>query len=72
MKDPYEHRRDALARILAASLMQLVADPTGERLPEGCWRQMSPKANAILFIVSKDAEHDKAGRALEHDFERGV
>jgi hypothetical protein len=63
----YEQRRDAMARILAASLMGLVRDPTGAKLPEDCWRQMVPKANAILFIVSRGVEHETAGKALEHD-----
>lgn len=63
----YDQRSDALARILAASLMGLVNDPTGSGLPEDCWRQMSAKANAILFIVSSGTEHEAAGRALERD-----
>lgn len=72
MTAPYEQRRDTLARLLAASLMQLVKDPTGSRLPEDCWRQMAPKANAILFIVSPPGtEHNVAGLALERDFEGG-
>ena len=63
---PYQQRSEALARILAASLMELVKDPTGSRLPEACWRQMSAKANAILFIVSPPGtEHEIAGKALE-------
>jgi len=67
VKAPYEQRSDALARILAASLMGLVKDPTGIGLPEKCWRQMTAKANAILFIVSSGTEHEAAGRALERD-----
>jgi len=66
----YHARREALAKILAASLMGLVKDPTGTRLPEECWRQMVAKADAILFIVSPPSlEHDEAGRALEGHFE---
>ena len=65
MPTPYQQRRDALARILAASLMGLVKDPTGSGLPEECWRQMAAKADAILFIVSTGTEHETAGRALE-------
>lgn len=70
---PYQQRSDALARVLAASLMGLVKDPTGNRLPEDCWRQMTAKANAILFIVSSGTEHEIAGKALERDLdtERG-
>jgi hypothetical protein len=67
MGNPYEKRRDALARLLAASLMGLVEDPTGANLPEDCWRQMIPKANAILFIVSVGVEHEQAGQAMEQD-----
>jgi len=69
----YQQRRDALARVLAASLMGLVKDPTGSGLPDDCWRQMTAKANAILFIVSSGLEHDEAGKALERDLdpERG-
>jgi len=64
---PYEARRERLARLLAASLMSLVRDPTGDHLPAECWRQMLPKADAILFIVSKPetAEHRQAGTRLE-------
>ena len=65
----YEQRRDALARIPAASLMGLLKDATGAKLPEDCWRQMVPKANAILFIVSQGVEHAAAGKALERDLD---
>jgi hypothetical protein len=51
--------------MVTASLMQLVKDPTGSQLPEDCWRQMAPKANAILFIMSEGNEHKTAGQALE-------
>lgn len=67
---PYQQRRDALARILAASLMGLIKDPTGSGLPEVCWRQMATKADAILFVVSPPgAEHEIAGRELERGIE---
>ena len=66
MPTPYQQRSEALARILAASLMELVKDPTGSRLPEACWRQMAAKAHAILFIVSPlGTEHEIAGKELE-------
>jgi len=65
----FEQRRNALARLLAASIMGLVKDPAGTKLPEDCWRQLVPKANAILFIVSQGNEHTLAGAALERDFE---
>jgi len=70
---PFEQRRDALARILAASLIQLEDDATGADLPEDCWGQMRAKANAILFIVSQErsAEHLEAGVALERSLEEG-
>lgn len=68
---PYEQRAEALARILAASLMSLVKDPTGAKLPKDCWRQMLPKANAILFIVSTGVEHEVAAKALEADIMEG-
>jgi hypothetical protein len=64
---PYDQRREALARVLAASLMGLVKDTAGAKLPEDCWRQMTTKADAILFIVSppSSGEHEQAGKALE-------
>lgn len=62
---PYQQRRDALARILAASLMGLAKDPTGSGLPEDCWRQVAPKADAILFIVSSGLDHETARKELE-------
>lgn len=67
---PFERRRDALARLLAASLLDLVADPTGADLPEACWKKMTQKANAILFVVSPttDSDHRLAGVALEEDY----
>jgi hypothetical protein len=65
----FEQRRNALARLLAASIMGLVKDPAGTKLPEDCWRQLVPKANAILFIVSTGNEHILAGTALERDFD---
>jgi hypothetical protein len=67
---PFEERRDALAQLLAASLMGLVDDPTGADLPEDCWGRMRPKANAILFILSPttDSDHRLAGVALEKDY----
>jgi hypothetical protein len=61
---PYEQRRDALARVLAASVMGLVKDAAGANLPAECWRQMSPKAAAFLFIVS-DVDRFEAGKDLE-------
>lgn len=50
--DAHDQRREALARLLAAALMGLVNDPTGSKLPEDCWRQMLPKADAVLFIAT--------------------
>ena len=67
---PYEQRRDTLARLLAASLMSLTKDAIGTELPEEAWRQMVPKANAILFIVSTGNEHENAGKALERDLDQ--
>jgi hypothetical protein len=64
-RTPYQQRRDALARVLAASLMGLVKDATGSTLPEDCWHQMLAKADAILFIVSSGPEHEAAGEELE-------
>jgi len=64
---PYEVRRERMARVLAASLMGLVKDPAGDRLPAECWEQMLPKADAILFITSQPEtpEHRSAGNRLE-------
>jgi hypothetical protein len=42
-----------MARLLAATLMGLVKRPIGDQLPEECWTQMLPKADAILFIISE-------------------
>jgi hypothetical protein len=49
-------------------MMGLVRDPTGSNLPDDCWRQMTAKADAVLFITS---EHDRenAGKALERNLE---
>ena len=63
----FEQRQKALAQLLAASLMQLIKDPTGINLPEDCWRQMLPKANAILFVTTEGNDHLLAGVALEKD-----
>ena len=54
-------------------MMGLVKDPTGRELPEDCWRQMTAKADAILFIVSSGTEHETAGKSLERELdpERG-
>lgn len=49
---PHKHRREAMARLLAAALMGLIKDPTGINLPEDCWMQMLPKADATLFIAT--------------------
>lgn len=63
----YSQRREALAKLLAASIMGLVKDPTGAKLPRDCWEVLLPKADAILFIISTPGvqEHIEAGRALE-------
>jgi hypothetical protein len=61
---PYEQRRDALARILAALLMELRDDPTGADLPQECWWPTRAKAAAILFLISKGEEHEAARRDL--------
>lgn len=66
VRTPYQKRRDALARILAASVMGLVKDATGSGLPDDCWQTMAPKADAILFIVS-DQDRNNAGKELEHN-----
>lgn len=58
--DGYEQRREALARIFAASLMDLHKDPLGQNLPADLWGQMLPQVDATLFLVtkSKRAEAD--------------
>jgi hypothetical protein len=65
----FEKRRNALARLLAASIMGLVKDPAGVNLPEDCWGQLVSKANAILFIVSTGNEQILAGAALERSLD---
>lgn len=65
MDSPYEQRREAIARILAASRMGLRNDPTGQYLPQDCWSWMTRKAVAFLFIVSKGDEREEARRDLE-------
>jgi hypothetical protein len=64
---PYDARRERVARVLAASLMGLIKDPTGDRLPDECWQQLLPKADSILFITSQPGtqEHHLAGQRLE-------
>ena len=61
---PYDRRRNALAKLLSASMMGLREDATGSNLPEDIWHQLLPKADAMLFIVS-DADKAEAGRKLE-------
>lgn len=53
MSTSYDVRRERMARLLAASLMGLVKDPAGDRLPDECWKQMLAKADSIFFIVSQ-------------------
>jgi hypothetical protein len=55
-----------LARLLAASLMELVTDPTGDQLPHECWQATLAKADAVLFVTShpETIEHQLAGNAL--------
>lgn len=53
MSDGYEQRREALARLLSASLMNLRKDPLGQNLPADLWSQMLPQADATLFLVTK-------------------
>lgn len=62
---PFEQRRDALARLLCASLMNLIKDATGSNLPDDLWHQMIPKANAILLLTSKTGDHKRAKEELE-------
>ncbi len=60
MTDGYALRREALAKLFAASLMDLRKDPLGTNLQADLWSQMLPKADATLFLVtgSKRAEAD--------------
>ena len=61
----YTKRREALARILAASVMGMINDPLGQHLPDECWQQMTAKADAIFSIISAGPDKGAAGRALE-------
>jgi hypothetical protein len=60
LSNGYEQRREALAKLFAASLMDLRKDPLGTNLPVDLWSQMLPKADATLFLItrSKKAETD--------------
>jgi hypothetical protein len=61
---PHQLRRNALARLLCASLMGLTEDATGANLPDDLWAKLLPKADAILFIVS-ETDRPRAGEQME-------
>jgi hypothetical protein len=65
---PYDQRRIAMAKLLAASMMGLRKDATGSKLPEDLWRQMLPKADAVLFIIS-NTDQAAAGAKLEQHYQ---
>jgi hypothetical protein len=44
--------------------MGLRKDAAGNELAEDVWRQMRPKADAVLFIIS-DTDRAEAGASLE-------
>jgi hypothetical protein len=43
----------ALARIIAAEMMGLTADPLGEKLPDELTKQCEERAKAVLTILGK-------------------
>jgi hypothetical protein len=67
---PYQQRRVALAKLLAASMMGLRGDATGANLPEDLWERLLPKADAVFFIVS-DIDRGEAASKMETQSYRG-
>ena len=49
-------RRNALARIIAAERMDLMKDTLGEHLPPDLWKQMLPRADAIMLLIHTKVE----------------
>lgn len=48
----YHARRETLARLLAAILMDLRKDPTGSQLPYELWSQQLPRATAFIYLMA--------------------
>lgn len=62
----YDKRREALARLIAASTMGLRDDATGAGLPIDLWRGYLPDADAILIIIN-GVDREAAGAKMEGD-----
>lgn len=48
----HQARREAMARLLAAEIMDLRKDPLGARLPYDCWSQLVTKADAAMLLAT--------------------
>jgi hypothetical protein len=48
-----QKRRDALARILCAQVMNLHTDALGENLPDDMWQRFYDRADAIICLTKR-------------------
>lgn len=62
MNEGHQRRREALAKLLAAAIMDLQRNPLGGRLPDEIWRQAQARADTVLSLVTAQ---DKSWRSSE-------